>query len=130
MACCQGCSALCRYIKCIITRDSTLILGADQGSVKVFVGQLQQKLQDSCESHAGHNQRDNLHLPAEAINDLPYELRVLEVALDNVSLMHRQNIHFLCGQGKPAWVEQLPFMPLTNSQSTTIVQAMIFEGPP
>ena len=83
-----------RYIKCIITRDSTLILDPDQAAVKIFVQQLQQKLRDSCAASEKPPSANGLALTLQAVNDLPYELRVLETALDNV----RPSVHFLASK--------------------------------
>ena len=74
----------CRYIKCIITQDNTLILDADQAVVKNFVEQVRQRLKESCTVRNKSGHLKGLRLSQEAFNDLPYELRVLEAALDNV----------------------------------------------
>ena len=79
----------CRYIKCIITRDCTLILDADKPYVKAFRIQLQQRLKDKLPayllpSQMGNDAIDtNLSFSRQRI-DPPYELKALETALDNV----------------------------------------------
>ena len=49
--------------------------------------QLQQKLKDSCAAQEKPHSMNGLALTLQAVNDLPYELRVLETALDNVSFL-------------------------------------------
>jgi len=77
-----------RYIKCIITRDCTLILDVDQVAVKAFVQQLQLKVTEKMDhgEEGGLEQAPpggNPHLQVP-VTQVPHELRVLEAALDNV----------------------------------------------
>ena len=77
-----------RYIKCIITRDCTFILDADQVGVQAFVHQLQLKAAEKPDPREGGLEAPLLdcNSPLQAPGGtLPHELRVLEAALDNVN---------------------------------------------
>ena len=80
-----------RYIKCIITQDSTLILDADQPLVQAFRKQLQQRLRDKLPSFTQFGNgsalpiNTNVSFTKQRL-DPPYELKALETALDNVSI--------------------------------------------
>jgi len=85
------------YIKCIITRDCTLILDVDQVAVKAFVQQLQLKVTEKMDhgEEGGLEQAPpggNPHLQVP-VTQVPHELRVLEAALDNIC-KHLESLYF------------------------------------
>ena len=94
------------HIKCIITIDYILVLNADEESVISFIEEIQRRLtpleaaengglkeSSSCGDLKGGHEEDAPDLAKPVLPKLeetPFELRALEVALDVVSIHKKQ----------------------------------------
>lgn len=80
------------HIKCIITTDYVLVLNADEENVVAFIEELQRRLSPPKTESLVPKLGSNGDLNGEALNlgskleieETPFELRALEVALDMV----------------------------------------------
>ena len=90
------------HIKCIITTSYILVLNADEESVISFIEEIQRRLMplegaengmkesSSCSDLKGQSEEEHSELGKPVlpkIEETPFELRALEVALDVVSLL-------------------------------------------
>ena len=84
------------HIKCIITTENVLVLNADEENVIAFIEELQRRLAPPHPDQVpkvganGEAIQEDVNLGARAtVEETPFELRALEVALDTVSCLPR-----------------------------------------